>query len=209
MGKETSKGTQRRLHDLRYGSRYFVGVGIDIGAGNDPLSQYSEFFPLLERVVDWDKAQGNAQLMEGVSNSTYDFLYSSHCLEHLGDPAEALRNWIRVVKPNGHLIIVVPDEDLYEQGEFPSYNRTHKTTFTICKAASWSSVSVNLTDLVGSMLPQVEILKMELLDSTFRFGLGKCDQTKSLVGECGIEIILRKRDGSEVDKVKKIRELNE
>ena len=39
----------------------------------------------------------------------------------------------------------VPDEDLYEQGQFPStYNVDHKWTFTILKTTSWSPCSLNL-----------------------------------------------------------------
>src|SRR3546814_12230808 len=66
--------------------------------------------------------------------------------------SEGLRNWFRILKPGGHLIVTVPDEDLYEQGIFPSaYNPDHKWTFTIWKAASWSPKSRNLIDLVRSL----------------------------------------------------------
>ena len=47
-----------------------------------------------------------------------------------------------MLEPGGHLIVTVPDEDLYEQGHFPSdYNRDHKWTFTIHKPKSWSERS--------------------------------------------------------------------
>ena len=45
---ETSKSIFHRLHDSRYATRYFVGDGIDIGSGPDPLSQYYEFFPQMK-----------------------------------------------------------------------------------------------------------------------------------------------------------------
>ncbi|MEM1724783.1 MAG: hypothetical protein QXW71_03295 [Thermoplasmata archaeon] len=35
--------------------------------------------------------------MEGVPNCSYDFVHSSHCLEHLRDPREGLKNWFRIV----------------------------------------------------------------------------------------------------------------
>ncbi|MGH1556812.1 hypothetical protein ACRAWD_01360 [Caulobacter segnis] len=34
------------------------------------------------------------------------------------DPKEALENWLRILKPGGHLVCLIPDEDLYEQGVF-------------------------------------------------------------------------------------------
>ena len=38
----------------------------------------------------------------------YDFLVSSHCLEHLANPISALKGWRSVLNDGGDLIIVVP-----------------------------------------------------------------------------------------------------
>jgi len=66
--------------------------------------------------------------------------------------------------PGGHLFLIVPDEDLYEQGIFSSrFNADHKATFTISKARSWSPVSVNVLDLARS-LPNAELVSIELQD---------------------------------------------
>jgi len=51
---ELSKSIQRRLHDSNFVTRYFVGAGIDIGAGNDSLAQYRELFPLITSVRGWN-----------------------------------------------------------------------------------------------------------------------------------------------------------
>ena len=137
--------------------------------------------------------------MEGVSNNSYDFLHSSHCLEHLVDPKEGLRNWLRIVRPGGYLIITVPDEDLYEQGIFPStFNRDHKWTFTIYKTRSWSERSLNVIDLVRELGDGAELVRLELLSSTYRFDLPRYDQTLTPIAECGIEFIIRKRPDSEI-----------
>ena len=138
--REASKAMTRRLHDVRYASRYFVGNGIDIGAGNDSIGLYAEWFPGMRQVRAWDLPDGDAQLLQSVADESLDFVHSSHCLEHMRDPVEALRHWFRVLKPGGHLVCVVPDEDLYEQGVFPStFNSDHKWTFSLWKAASWSA----------------------------------------------------------------------
>lgn len=52
--REASKAMTRRLHDVRYASRYFVGNGIDIGAGNDSIGLYAEWFPGMRQVRAWD-----------------------------------------------------------------------------------------------------------------------------------------------------------
>ena len=98
MSKETGKSTLRRFHDNRFATRYFVGDGIDIGAGDDPLSDYSEFFPRITSLRPWDMPDGDAQYMHGVNDNTYDFVHSSHCLEHVRDPKVTLGNWIRICK---------------------------------------------------------------------------------------------------------------
>ena len=116
--KECSKSIQRRLADPNFSNRYFVGEGIDVGGKPDPLSMYAELFSRVTRVRTWDLEDGDAQQLAGVPDASCDFLHSSHCLEHLRDPHEGLRNWLRVVKPGGHLVLTVPDEDLYEQGVF-------------------------------------------------------------------------------------------
>lgn len=184
----------RRLADTRFATRFFVGQGIDIGAGEDPLSLYGELFPRMSGLFAWDLAQGDAQVLAGVADASYDFVHSSHSLEHMRDPTVAMLNWYRVLKPGGHLVMVVPDEDLYEQGHFPSpHNPDHKWTLTINKARSWSPRSLNIMDLVWQLGDAAQVVKLELLDATYRYDLPRFDQTLTPIGECGIEVILRKR----------------
>ena len=112
---------------------------------------------------------------------------------------EALRHWFRVLKPGGHLVCVVPDEDLYEQGVFPStFNSDHKWTFSLWKAASWSAKSVNVVDLIKALGEQAQPVRLELLDATTRYQLPRFDQTLTPMGESAIEIIVRKRLPAEV-----------
>jgi SAM-dependent methyltransferase len=166
-------------------------------AQSDPVLY--ELFRGIRSVRSWDLDDGDAQLLKGIPDNTYDFVHSSHCLEHLHDPSDGLHNWLRVVKPGGHLIFTVPDEDLYEQGQFPStFNVDHKWTFTIFKSLSWHDRSLNIFTLVPELGPQAQIIKIELLDSTFRYALLRFDQTLTPVGECGIEVVLRKRPPDEV-----------
>jgi len=170
----------RRVHDARFATRYFVGHGIDIGCGNDPLNDQREHFPLIESCLPWDIVDGDAQKMEMDAGVQFDFIYSSHCLEHLHSPLVALRRWCDLLRAGGHLVIVVPDHTLYEHDNWPSkYNPDHKWSFTTARCA----------DLMRS-LAGMRILKLELLDHTFKpKDIG--DQTLGNA-ECGIELILQK-----------------
>lgn len=198
--KECSKSVARRLTDSNFIRRYFVGRGLDIGGKPDPLGLYKEMFSQMISVRTWDWEDGDAQQLIGVSDGSFDFVHSSHCLEHLVDPVAGLASWLRVVRPGGYLIVTVPDEDLYEQGIFPStFNRDHKWTFTVFKTTSWSPRSVNLLDLVRELGNDAELVRVEQLSGTYRFDLPRFDQTLTPVGECGIEFVIRKRPRSEIE----------
>jgi SAM-dependent methyltransferase len=200
--QETSKALIRRLQDARYANTYFKGDGIDIGCGPDPLSKYTQQFPLMTGLKPWDLADGDAQLMANATDESYDFVHSSHCLEHLHDPYEAFDNWIRICKPGGHIITTIPDEDLYEQGVWPSnHNPDHKTSWTISKDQSWSPVSINLLEFLYQYKDKVEILKVELINQAFMYGVQRFDQTYHSIAECAIEFIVRKRTAEEIEKL--------
>ena len=193
---EQSKAAKRRFAIGAFHNRYFVGHGIDVGGKPDPLGQYAGIFPLMSSCRTWDLEDGDALLMSGVENDHYDFLHASHSLEHMVDVSAALENWIRIVKPGGFLIITVPEEDLYELGNWPSrFNPDHKWTFTIMKEKSWSDKSINVLDLLRTFAGQVEVEKIELIRDFYRdaWVAEQIDQTRTPVAECSIEIIIRKR----------------
>ena len=149
---ETSK-SKRFWGDLE--KEVTRGHGIDIGCGPDPVTPDARPF---------DLGHGDANVISQYVKEQFDFVYSSHCLEHMRDPRSAILEWWKLVKPGGYLFVVVPDEDLYEQGVFPSrFNPDHKATFTISKSKSWSPVSHNVLDLARS-LPAGEIVRLQLQD---------------------------------------------
>lgn len=47
-----------------------------------------------------------------VQNESYDFCFSSHSLEHIANPLKAINEWLRIIKPDGHLIIIVPEKSM-------------------------------------------------------------------------------------------------
>ena len=135
--------------------RDFVkGDILDIGAGQDPVSAGAVVF---------DKPQGNAEnIFEHFQLESFDSVFSSHCLEHINEPLLVIRDWFALVKPGGHLFIIIPDEDLYEQGHFQSiFNSDHKSTFTISKSVSWSPTSVNLLGMAQELNGKINYLKQQ------------------------------------------------
>ncbi len=58
-----------------------------------------------------DRLIGEAGHLDSVPDASYDALLASHVLEHLADPLGALAEWKRIVRPGGHILLVVPHRD--------------------------------------------------------------------------------------------------
>lgn len=93
---------------------------------------------------------------------------------------------------------------------FPStFNRDHKSTFTIFKEQYWSECSVNVLDLLRKRGPAAAIEKIELLDETYRYDLARYDQAPTPVGESGIEVVIRKRSPEEIAARARVRQVRQ
>jgi hypothetical protein len=46
-----------------------------------------------------------------IGNANYECVLACHCLEHIANPLRALREWKRVLKENGLLMLVLPHKD--------------------------------------------------------------------------------------------------
>jgi SAM-dependent methyltransferase len=61
-----------------------------------------------------DKAPGRTIFCDGsdlsvLADDSYDFILSCHNLEHIANPVKALREWQRIARPGGGLILVLPN----------------------------------------------------------------------------------------------------
>lgn len=46
-----------------------------------------------------------------IPSAKYDFILSSHVIEHIANPLQALSEWIRVLKDDGILLLLIPHKD--------------------------------------------------------------------------------------------------
>ncbi len=172
------------------------GRAIDIGAGSDGLSKYQHLFPMLDSVKDYDLQDGDAQIMAGVETHSYDLVHSSHCLEHVRDPWVTLKRWWEILKPGGHLVVVIPEFYRYEQAihQFPpsDFNPDHKSGFTTC--ALVNTPVIQNVPLLLNRLAGGEIQRIELLDWTMPEGWEKKRSDYSQLPDCepSIEFVVRK-----------------
>jgi SAM-dependent methyltransferase len=142
---------------------YFSGRVIDIGCGPDLVVPHA---------VPFDVEHGDAQsILDYFPPESFACVHSSHCLEHMRDVTGALAQWWALVEPGGYLIIVVPHEDLYEQGAWPSlFNPDHKATFNLGRRGTWSPTSFDIGALVRD-LPGAEIIEACVQDHGLDYGL--------------------------------------
>lgn len=173
--KETAKCKEMRAARGDF-EKYLRGSGIDIGAGDDVLEVESG------SVRRWDLEDGDAQTLAGIAENSFDFVYSSHCLEHMRDVAEALKNWTRVLKSGGYLYVVVPDYILYEKLMWPSlYNTDHKQSFSFLVTRGMVGRS-NHYHLEQDFFPILRNLGYTIVsagveDAGFNYNEGRADQT--------------------------------
>lgn len=100
---------------------FISGRGIEIGAANRPFPLPAGVFCFYGDVNDHEvlrtRCEGNlmpagklnGQTLEGVTDFSLDFVIAAHVIEHLENPLGALRNWLRVLRPGGKAVVVVPD----------------------------------------------------------------------------------------------------
>lgn len=80
--------------------KYCKGSGLDIGASHWPLTGSTP--------IDTETGPGTANRIEDIAENSHDYVFSSHCLEHIEDWQSALDMWIGKIKPGGILFLYLP-----------------------------------------------------------------------------------------------------
>lgn len=100
---------------------YCQGAGLDLASGGDPVVPWAIQVELPEEeaiaygTTDFGiwpiQLRGDARNLWWFRDGTLDFVYASHLLEDFPAPQwpYILSEWLRVLKPGGHLVILVPE----------------------------------------------------------------------------------------------------
>jgi SAM-dependent methyltransferase len=98
---------------------FCVGYGLDLGFGGDPITPtairmdmpsayaYTGDYPV--------RLGGKAEDLYWFRDGILDFVYNSHLLEDIVDTEGVLREWLRVLRRWGRLIIFCPDEQVFRK----------------------------------------------------------------------------------------------
>jgi Methyltransferase domain len=96
--------------------------------------------------------------LSAIASSKYDFILSSHMLEHSANPLRALSEWMRVLKDDGVLVILLPHKEGTFDCKRPVTDLKHLVDDFKCE--------INENDLTH--LPEI----LELHDLSKDFGSG-------------------------------------
>lgn len=116
------------MNRIELSEKYAIGYGLEIGAlcFPWPLPKNSVVYNLdyhdektLEKMFPEHSGKNfikvdfidDANFCKSITDNRYDFLVSSHNIEHMEDPISAIENWLRVVKVGGHVIMAIPLKD--------------------------------------------------------------------------------------------------
>ncbi len=149
----------RAVRSDEFYSRYLNDSVLDIGCGPDLVAPHATPF---------DQEDGDAnEILNYFKSESFFCVHSSHCLEHMKNPSKSISDWWALVKPGGYLITVVPDQELYEQGYWPSlFNGDHKSMFCVNGVSKYPGPCFNIKDMVGS-LPGANIISVKRQDSHY------------------------------------------
>jgi SAM-dependent methyltransferase len=123
--QQINKTNKNKFKYSQLAFKYCKGKGIEIGrAAHNPfgLSNCINIAPE-ERQEFWKQSQlnicgeyspidiyGTAELLP-VKDNSFDYIISSHVIEHVPNPIKAFFEWDRVLKPGGIIFMIFPKRD--------------------------------------------------------------------------------------------------
>ena len=88
-----------------------AGLGLVLYRGGRPS-------PILPSVKDRNaeletqRIEGDGENIADCATESFDFLFAANCPASSAEPYYALTNWLRVIRPNGHLAVQTPPPDM-------------------------------------------------------------------------------------------------
>ena len=104
--------------------KYLQGFIVDVGCNQHKVVSHAigiDQYP--HPCVDYLTSKLD-HLSDGVLShlkGKVDVVFSSHCLEHFQGDVAALVDWLELLKPDGHLILYLPDDRYYNNDKNPEH----------------------------------------------------------------------------------------
>jgi ADP-heptose:LPS heptosyltransferase/predicted SAM-dependent methyltransferase len=133
--------------------QYTRGCGLELGCG--PQRAFPHFIGIDANQYPGARMGPNLQMdcshLGSLADRGFDFVFSSHLLEHLADTRAVLREWWRVIDVGGHLVLYLPHKEYYPNIGEPGGNPDHKHDF----------LPVDIVDAMRAVAPDWDLLENE------------------------------------------------
>jgi ADP-heptose:LPS heptosyltransferase/predicted SAM-dependent methyltransferase len=121
----TSQGYEAQKCRYRIAS-YLTGTGLDMGCGNQKVCDSAIGIDIAGQAADIKVDLSADHSLSLFTDSSMDYVFSSHCLEDFKCTEAILEEWWRVIKPGGYLILYGPDPDFYPRVGTAGANPNHQ-----------------------------------------------------------------------------------
>ena len=141
--------------------QFTKGVGIDIGCGLNKIHSAAVGIDFQLGDKDYGYPFGaNIKVPKNkdwlplpwFKDKSLDFVFSSHCLEHFSMPGQTIKEILRLLKPGGYLVLILPDMRFYPKKGETRANPDHE----------WDCYPQVVVDLVNSVAPS-KIIQLDTL----------------------------------------------
>jgi len=137
--------------------RHAAGRVLDAGCGYQPHRKCIEALASYDSIDVEKKSEtqtlvGDIQNMADVGSETYDTVVCSEVLEHLPDPEHAIREFRRILKPSGTLILSVPFLSRLHEEPHDYYRYTRYGLRILLGRQDFEVIEVTVTGSMASFL---------------------------------------------------------
>jgi len=123
--------------------RFCRGQGVDLGCGASKIRTDAIGVDLYSPSAD---TKMDARVLDKFPSNHFDYVFSSHLLEEIENTEATLREWLRILKDGGRLVLYQADANTYFPLGDPRCNSSHKHHFT------WETLWKILQDIGGTTL---------------------------------------------------------
>jgi len=106
---------------------YCHGEGLDLGCG--PWKVFSHALGIDRGGKHAGNIEGSITDLSKFADNAFDYVFSSHALEDIADTEATLSEWMRVIRPGGHLVLYLPHKAHYPNLGHKDGNPAHKHDF--------------------------------------------------------------------------------
>lgn len=113
-------------------AQYLRGRGLDLGAGDFRILPHAVTVDNMHHAQFGFKQRpdilSDVSKLDMIASQSQDWVFSSHTLEHVPyeEVPKTLREWVRVTRPGGYVILYLPDEDEYPRVGQEGANPDHR-----------------------------------------------------------------------------------